>query len=111
MESSCILELAPPGLHTDVCIRCAFGDAGSVPAVVRLAHAPSPTARFEALGEIRLQPRSLRQLRHLFRLGQQLRVQRVLRVTCVGWLAEAHGGGAPHRGRGAAGWSGGGGTV
>lgn len=38
-----------------------------MPAVVRLEHAPTPTAAFERLGDIRLQRKSLTQLKHLFR--------------------------------------------
>jgi hypothetical protein len=92
MESSCTLELAPPALHEDVCVRLHFAGASVVPALVRLEHSPSAAGKFEALGEIRLQPKSLRQLRHMFRLGRRQVVQRVLRITCVGWLARDHAG-------------------
>lgn len=44
------------------------------------------------------QAKSLRQLRHMFRLGAHKRVLRVLRITCMGWLAREHAGEA--RGRG-----------
>lgn len=51
----------------DVTLRITFADAASVPRLVRLEHAPSPTAAFDRLGDIMLQPKSLKQLRHLFR--------------------------------------------
>ena len=38
-----------------------------MPRIVRLEHAPTPTAAFERLGDIRLQAKSLTQLKHLFR--------------------------------------------
>jgi hypothetical protein len=92
MESSCILELQPPAQHEDVCVRLCFTDPGCTPALVRFHHAPMPTSKFESLGDIRLQSRSLRQLRHLFRLGKHLPIQHCLRITCVGWLAEHNAG-------------------
>jgi hypothetical protein len=52
---------------TDVTLRITFADATSVPRLVRLEHAPRATAAFERLGDIPLQPKSLLQLRHLFR--------------------------------------------
>ncbi len=59
----------------DVTLRITFADAASVPRLVRLEHAPSPTAAFGRLGDIMLQPKSLKQLRHLFRCGQWLAAQ------------------------------------
>lgn len=68
LESSCILNLW--GRRTpDVTLRITFADAASVPRLVRLEHAPTPTAAFERLGDIKLQAKSLTQLKHLFRCG------------------------------------------
>ncbi|GAB4820268.1 hypothetical protein N2152v2_007314 [Parachlorella kessleri] len=86
MESSVTLELQPPSVHQDVCVRLVFAEPAAVPMLVRIEHGVSPAAKFEALGEIRLQPKSLRQLRHLFRLGRQVAVGQCLRITSA--LAE-----------------------
>ena len=56
-----------PHRSADVTLRITFADAPSVPRIVRLEHAPTPTAAFERLGDIRLQAKSLTQLKHLFR--------------------------------------------
>ena len=121
----------------DVTLRITFADAASVPFTVRLEHAPTPTAAFERLGDIRLQAKSLTQLKHLFRwagrhscisgrhraacmscswagrcclcqrtvptlcprpcclrrLGKSLEVQRCLRITLLGHMAEEDSGG------------------
>ena len=142
----------PPSRRADITLRITFADAASVPRVVRLEHAPTPTAPFALLGDIRLQSKSLTQLRHLFRcscgrtgggewgwqagwlagplcrataslfvsctqhcssnepalllsllllpcllppcrLGKHLEVQRCLRITLMGHMAEEHSGG------------------
>ena len=98
MESSVTLELQPPALHQDVCVRLVFAEPAAVPMLVRIEHGVSPAAKFEALGEIRLQPKSLRQLRHLFRLGRHVVVARCLRITCVGWLVPQHAGELENKG-------------
>lgn len=61
---SCLVQVL---CSTDITLRITFADAASVPRLVRLEHAPSHTAAFERLGDIMLQPKSLKQLRHLFR--------------------------------------------
>ncbi|PSC70721.1 hypothetical protein C2E20_5829 [Micractinium conductrix] len=94
LESSCILQLY--GRTTsEITLRITFAEAASVPRIVRLEHAPSTSAAFERLGDIKLQEKSLKQLRHLFRLGRTLEVQRFLRITLVGHMAEPHSGRKP----------------
>ncbi len=68
--------LCLPCRSADVTLRITFADAASVPRLVRLEHAPTPTAAFERLGDIRLQAKSLTQLKHLFRCA-------ALGCTCV----------------------------
>lgn len=86
LESSCLLQLRARECR-EVVVRISFGDPGSVPARVRFDHAVRPTAPFEPLGEVALQPKSLSQLRHLFRLCRGGAVQRCLRITLLGHLA------------------------
>lgn len=66
----CALPVPQLLCSPDVTLRITFADAASVPRLVRLEHAPSPTAAFGRLGDIMLQPKSLKQLRHLFRCGR-----------------------------------------
>ena len=73
-------------------VRITFADGASVPRGVRFEHARSPTAAFQRLGEVGLQAKSLKRLRHLFRLGASTEVQRCFRITLVGHLAEEHSG-------------------
>ncbi|KAI3430710.1 hypothetical protein D9Q98_005298 [Chlorella vulgaris] len=91
MESYCILQLKH-ACTSDVTLRITFADAGSVPRIVRLEHAPTATAAFEPLGDILLAAKSLHQLRHLFRLGKRLQVRRFLRITLLSHMAEEHSG-------------------
>lgn len=65
----------------------AFLDNTSVPKVIKFSHAPTPTAPFEPLGEVKLRPQST-QLRHLFRLGGEAGVQRCLRIEMMGYLSK-----------------------
>lgn len=90
-ESSCMLQLMGRH-HEDVTVRLTFADASSVPAIVRFEHAPKPTAAFELLGEVRLHERSLRQLKHMFRLGSSGLVERCMRVSCIGHIATENSG-------------------
>jgi hypothetical protein len=73
--------------RTDVTLRITFAEAAAVPRVVRLEHAPSATAAFERLGDIPLQPRSLQQLRHLFRRVRGAGRPAPLALVCTGVAA------------------------
>lgn len=86
---SCLAWLS---CSSDITLRITFAEPASVPRIVRLEHAPTATAAFERLGDIHLQPKSLHQLRHLFRLGRGLEVQRFLRITLLGHMAEDNSG-------------------
>lgn len=92
MESSCILELQSRRSYTDVCVHITFADSSVVPAAIQLSHAASATTKFQPLGEIELGLKSLRQLRHRFKLGKDQIVHRMLQITCAGWLAQEHAG-------------------
>lgn len=90
-ESSCMLQLKAKQYH-DVGIRITFTDAATVPALLCFEHAPTPTAAFVMLGEVPLEEKSMKQLKHVFRLGTDTVVERILRITCLGRLSPQHGG-------------------
>jgi hypothetical protein len=82
-ESSCTLLLAFERSR-DVTIHITFTEGATVPASVSFEHAPSPTSQFSLLGKVDLQVKSTTQLKHVFRLGEDVEVDRCLRITCFG---------------------------
>lgn len=78
--------------YRDVAIRITFADAITVPALLCFEHAPTPTAPFVLLGQVPLQPKSTKQLKHVFRLGADITVKKCLRITCLGHIAKKHSG-------------------
>ena len=90
-ESSCMLQLNAKK-HRDVTIRITFTDAATVPALLCFEHAPTPTAAFVLLGQVPLQAKSMKQLRHVFRLGDTTVVDKYLRITALGHISKQHGG-------------------
>ena len=96
-KSSCTLRLSPKQ-SSDVTIRLTFADGNGVPSSLLFEHAPKATAAFKALGKLSLQKKSMKQLKHVFRLGKDVIVDRFLRITCSGHVcpADAKGGKAPY---------------
>ncbi len=90
-QSSCMLQLGAK-TYRDVAIRITFADAITVPALLCFEHAPTPTAPFVLLGQVPLQPKSTKQLKHVFRLGVDTTVEKCLRITCLGHIAKNHSG-------------------
>lgn len=90
-QSSCMLQLGAKR-YRDVAIRITFADAITVPALLCFEHAPTPTAPFVLLGQVPLQPKSTKQLKHVFRLGVDTIVEKCLRITCLGHIAKKHSG-------------------
>lgn len=88
-ESSCMLQLRE-GRYRDVTLRITFSEAATVPARLCLEHAPTPTAAFAPLGVVPLQAKSMKQLKHVFRLGPDTIVQKCLRISCLGHIAKDH---------------------
>jgi len=75
--------------YTDVTIRITFADSESVPSRLRFEHAPKPTSAFTSLGQVPLHSKSMKQLKHVFRLGPDTVVHRCLRISCAGHIAKA----------------------
>ena len=96
-KSSCTLKLSAKE-SSDVTIRLTFADGNGVPSSLLFEHAPKATAAFKALGKVSLQKKSMRQLKHVFRLGKEVPVDRFLRITCSGHVcpADAKGGKSPY---------------
>lgn len=96
-KSSCTLKLSAKE-SSDVTIRLTFADGNGVPSSLLFEHAPKATAAFKALGKVSLQKKSARQLKHVFRLGKEVTVDRFLRISCSGHVcpADAKGGKAPY---------------
>lgn len=82
-ESFCTLLLASES-NRDVAIHITFTEASTVPASISFEHATSPTAPFSLLGKVDLEEKSTTQLKHVFRLGEDIHVGRCLRITCLG---------------------------
>jgi hypothetical protein len=92
VESFCIFQLVDRR-HTDVAVHLAFTAAPFVPRTIRFEHASTSSAAFEGLGEVHLHERSLEQLRHMFKLGANTEVKRLLRITMNGHLSWENSGG------------------
>ena len=90
-ESSCMLQLKSHK-YRDVTVRIAFAESDAVPSLVCFDHAPKPTAAFTSLGQVPLQAKSMKQLKHVFRLGSDVKVDRCLRITCLGNVSEKNAG-------------------
>ena len=82
-ESSCMLQLKE-SRYKDVTIKMTFSDANAVPLSICFEHSPKPTMAFKLLGRISLHARSMKQLKHVFRLGKDIQVERCLRISCLG---------------------------
>eukprot|EP00890_Picochlorum_soloecismus_P006821 jgi/Picsp_1/964/NSC_04448-R1_related to diaphanous protein homolog 1 len=96
-QSSCTLKLSSKE-SSDVTIRLTFADGNGVPSSLLFEHAPKATSAFKVLGKVSLQKKSMKQLKHVFRLGKEVLVDRFLRITCSGHVcpADAKGGKAPY---------------
>jgi hypothetical protein len=86
VKSSCTLKLDAKKC-TNVTIRITFAEGDSVPEVLLFEHAPKAAAAFKPLGKISLQKKSLKQLKHVFHLGN-VPVDRYLRVGCMGLIGD-----------------------
>lgn len=88
VKSSCTLKLNWKSSN-NVTIRITFAEGDCVPAGLLFEHAPKATAAFKALGKVSLQKKSLKQLKHVFHLGQNVVVDRFLRISCMGHISDA----------------------
>jgi hypothetical protein len=68
-------------------VQVLFADSASTPKTISFAHAASPLAQFEKLGEINLQSQGASPLQHVFQLGSTMTVLKFLRLTFAGNLA------------------------
>lgn len=87
VKSSCTLKLHW-NRSNNVTIRITFAEGDCVPAGLLFEHAPKATAAFKALGKVSLQKKSLKQLKHVFHLGQDVLVDRFLRISCMGHISD-----------------------
>eukprot|EP00889_Picochlorum_renovo_P002859 jgi/Picre1/29889/NNA_005270.t1 len=87
VKSSCTLKLHWKRSN-NVTIRITFAEGDCVPAGLLFEHAPKATAAFKALGKVSLQKKSLKQLKHVFHLGQDVLVDRFLRISCMGHISD-----------------------
>lgn len=87
LKSSCTLKLESKK-SCSVTIKITFADGDSVPGVLLFEHAPKATAVFKPLGKVTLQKKSLKQLKHVFHLGDDVVVDRYLRVSCMGQIGD-----------------------
>ncbi len=88
LKSSCTLKLVTTK-SCNVTIKITFADGDSVPGVLLFEHAPKATAAFKPLGKVSLQKKSLKQLKHVFHLGNDVIVDRYLRVSCMGQIGDS----------------------
>ena len=86
VKSSCTLKLEAKKC-TNVTIRITFAEGDSVPEVLLFEHAPKAASAFKPLGKISLQKKSLKQLKHVFHLGN-VPVDRYLRIGCMGLIGD-----------------------
>ena len=88
VKSSCTLKLKHK-TSENVTIRVTFAPGKSVPAALVFEHAPKATAEFKRVGMVALKKKSVTQTKHVFHLGNGARVDRFLRVSCVGLIGDA----------------------
>ena len=84
--SSCTMKLKAR-MCTNVTIRLTFSHGEAVPCTLLFEHAPKATAAFQPLGKVALQKKSMKHLKHVFRLGKDIHVNRYLRITCTGSIS------------------------
>ena len=87
VKSSCTLKLKHK-TSENVTIRVTFAPGKSVPAALVFEHAPKATAEFKRVGMVALKKKSVTQTKHVFHLGNGARVNRFLRVSCVGLIGD-----------------------
>lgn len=88
VTSSCTLKLVGKESN-NVTIRVTFANGESVPSNILFEHAAKAVADFKPLGKVALQKKSVKQLKHVFRLGQDVNVERFLRITFTGSILKS----------------------